>query len=112
MSVKMNTRNMSNEELETLFTESFEQTVAIPNEIGEFEALCERETASDKVTFMVDIVGFAGTPTSNDYREGKLTNSGSLVISRADKGSLRFNLKPEKTVMLGGIDYQVIYESE
>jgi len=106
--VKMDTSTMSNEEIETLFHEEYEKTVAFENNIAEFEVLCDRSD-SDRTSMLVNIIGFAGTPTVEQYEVG---NVGEIQIVRADKGKLKFHLQADKTTPLGGIDYQVVYVSE
>ena len=107
--VKMDIRTMSNGEIEALFTESYEEGIAYDNNIVEFEANCERASGSRKATMLVNIVGFAGSPTLDEYNKGKVNE---LEISREDKGKLKFTLNPSMTTPLGGIDYQAVYESE
>jgi hypothetical protein len=104
--VKMDTRTMSNEEIETLFFDAYEKTVAFENNIAEYEVICDRST--DDVAMLVNIVGFAGSPTVEQYSDGEVEE---VEIERADKGKLTFRFNPEKTTPLGGIDYQVVYES-
>ena len=108
--VKMDTRNMSTEEIQDLFHESFDKTVAYENEIGEFEAICERAPQSEEVHVLVNITGFAGTPTVEQFGQCKGVNE--VMIGREDKGRLKFALDSSMTTPLGGIDYQVVYKSQ
>jgi len=107
--VRMTTKTMSNEEIETLFTEEFKELAADVG-VEEFEAICERAPISDKIKMAVNIIGFAGTPTAAEFEA--LAKKRKILIGRIDKGRLSFRFQPSQTVMLGGIDYQVIYESE
>jgi hypothetical protein len=109
---KMDIRNMSDQEVQELFETAYSKQVGEPNDIEDPEVECHRQPGSDKMHVLVNICGFAGSPTANQY--GTETNSDvtRVVIERADKGRLTFNYNPQMTTALGGIDYQVVYESE
>lgn len=108
---KMDVGRVSNEEIETLFTAVFEDRVAIYNNISEFEAKCQKEVGKNYLTVEVMVVGSAGSPTIDDWKKGKVENSGSLIIMREDIGALELQLLPEETLFLNSNDYYVYYKS-
>lgn len=107
----MNTKNMGNEELQALFEDVFQEQVASYNNIQDFEVNTTRNVKGDKISFEVTITGLADTPSIDEFKRGKVKNSKSIEITRADKGSMTFKLAPEKTVFLSGNDYIIVYEN-
>ena len=109
---KLEIKTLSDEEIQDLFTEAYDQQVAFENRIGEFECTCKRETVNSKSAKVeVLVAGLAGTPTLDDYKDNKLKNADTVVIKKADKGSLKFKLVPKETVALNTNDYLVVYQS-
>ena len=108
--VKMDMGTMSDSEIVDLFQESYEQNIAMPNGISDYEVICERRAGSKRADILVNVVGFAGVPTSDEYCE--LENISNVEIARSDKGRLVFHLNKAMRTPLGGIDYQMVYESE
>jgi hypothetical protein len=113
MTNKLDIASMSNEDIEDLFTQAYEKTVAIPNGIGEFECKCQREaTNSREARVEVLVVGMAGSPTLSDYKEMKLANSDVVVIEREGKtGSIAFKLNTKDMIALNSTDYIAVYET-
>lgn len=109
---KMNIDNVSSEEIVNLFEEAFESEIASFNNIGAFGITCDGREISKPVRILVDIVGHAGTPTIDQFRQGEVDNSKSISISRDDIGETTFYLLPNLTTFVSGNDYQVVYESE
>jgi hypothetical protein len=110
--VKMDIRNMSDNEVQELFENAYRSQIGERNDIDDPEIECHRQQGSAKMNVLVNICGFAGTPTSDQYGTETEGDVSKVVIERADKGSLTFNYNPSMTTALGGIDYQVVYESE
>ena len=110
--VKMDISRMSDNEIQELFEKAYASQIGDRNDIDDPEITCERQAGSQTMHMMVNICGFAGTPTSDQYGRSTEGDVTKVNIERFDKGRLTFNLNPSKTTPLGGIDYQVIYESE
>ena len=55
----LNVSKMSDEDIQNIFTEAYEEQVATWNSISEFEAICRRDVGSSDVTMEVTIVGMA-----------------------------------------------------
>ena len=111
MNKKINVARVSDEEVETLFTKVFDSKIAPYNNISEFEAKCQREVAKNSITVEVMIVGSAGSPTIDDWKNGKVEEADTLSIEREDIGSLTFRLQPDETLFLNSNDYYVYYKS-
>jgi hypothetical protein len=108
---KMNTKTLSDDELQSLFETVWAEQVGSWNKIEEFEAKCIREIGSGVIKMEVTIQGLAGTPTADDFKKGKVVNAKVVKISRDDKGSLEFNLVPSQTVYMNSTEYIVVYQS-
>lgn len=111
MKRKMNVQTVSNEEIQDLFETAFESQVAKLNGIDSFEVKCVREVGKEAITVEVSIMGTAGSPTAEDFKKMKVKNASSVVIERADKGELKLNIMPNKTLYLNSTEYIVIYGS-
>ncbi|MFA7219427.1 MAG: hypothetical protein WC119_02905 [Synergistaceae bacterium] len=108
---QMELSRVSSEEIVSMFEESFESQVASRNDIGTFGVECNGRELNKPVQIQVDIAGHAGTPTIDQFRNGKVENSESVTISREDIGERKFKLMPQLTTFVSGNDYIIIYES-
>ena len=108
---KMNASTLSDEELQDLFEESFRTQVADVSSIGEFECKCTRVVNKSDIRMEVTISGFAGTPTMEEFKTGKVKAANRVSINREDKGVLNFRLVPEETVSLNSNDYVIVYRA-
>ena len=104
---------VSNEDLQDVFTEAYEKQVASLNGIGEFECICNRDISSSQVRMEVTVTGLAGTPTVDDFKDGKISNADVVIVDDDDKGysdnPLRFELDPKETISLNTNDYMAVY---
>jgi hypothetical protein len=107
----MDVKTVSNEEIQNLFEESFENQVAKWNDIDSFDVKCVREIGKNSITIEVTVMGTAGCPTAEDFKKSNVDKANTVTIERADKGELLFTLIPEKTVYLNYTEYIVIYKS-
>ena len=112
MTKQINVITLSDEELTDLFSEAFEEQVASYNNIQQYECTCKRVPAQTDAKMEVMIVGLAGSPCVDQFKsmEG-LKNVDSGVISREDKGSLKFTILPKETTSLNTNDYLIVYQS-
>jgi hypothetical protein len=100
-------------ELQELFDESYDKTFASLHNIDQFESTCKRGLATDPVTMEVLVIGLAGSPTFEDYKNGDLEGYDSITISREDKGgSLTFQFDAEESTILNTNDYLVVYKAD
>ena len=111
MKRKMDVRTVSDDEVQDMFEKSFADQVGSYNDIDNFEVKCVREIGNDSVTVEVSIMGNAGSPTAEDFKKMKVKNASSVTIAREDKGELKFNIQPEKTLYRNSTEYIVIYKS-
>ena len=113
---KMDVSKMSDEDIESLFYDVFEEKVASFNNITSFECKCVRDSklsADNKsVGIEVMIAGLAGSPTPEDFKAKKVVEAKCITISRDGESTLAFVLKPEKTYTLNTNDYIVVYEAD
>lgn len=109
-SIRMDVSKLSDDDLQDMFTESY-GVIASENGFDSFECICKRTTSND-VKMEVTVVGMAGSPTIDDYKNGKVKGCNSVTIKRDGKGVLKFNLLPKETISLNTNDYMVIYKAE
>lgn len=108
---KMNVSVMSDDELQDLFSDAFQEQIASRNDIGEFEAICHRLPSKDSLSMEVTIFGFAGTPPVTFFKDAKNKKIASVLVNNEDRGSLKFVLTPSETIALNTNDYLVIYKA-
>ena len=108
---KMNISKLSDEQIEDMFTEAFQDQVASLNNIGEFECKCNRAVDAGHVVMEVMVAGLAGTPTYEEAHGDTLEELEVMTISREDKGELDFERSPEDDYVLNTNDYIIVYRS-
>jgi len=101
---------ISDEEMEDMFVNAFESQVAFPNGIGSYECTCRRDSSNLDVKMEVMVIGLAGSPTSDDFKEGKVKNGSTVVVQREDKDQLKFELVAKEVITLNTNDYLVVYK--
>ena len=106
---KMNIEKVSDEAMQDLFTEAFEE-VASANDISEFECTCKRTVGSDVVAMEVMVVGLAGSPTYEDAHDCEIEDIEKVTIRRDDSG-LDFTRDAESDYVLNNNDYVIVYKS-
>ena len=112
MSVKrLDTSKLSADDIQDMFSEVYESKIASLNDIDSFECTCKREAGKTEIKMEVMIVGMAGSPTIDAYKNHKVKGADNLTITREGKGSLDFEFVPKETVYLSGNDYVVVYKS-
>ena len=111
MTKKMDISKLSDDDLQDMFSEVYESKIASLNNISSFECTCKRETGKPGLRVEVMIVGMAGSPTVDDYKNNKVKGSDKLTITREGKGSLDFELVAKDSVYLNMNDYIVSYRS-
>lgn len=111
---KLNISKLSDDDLQDMFSEAYEKKVASANGFDSYECICKRSNSSNtnEVKMEVTVIGMAGSPTVDDYKSGKVKNSGSIVIEREGKGSLMFTLMPKEIMSMNTNDYLVVYKGE
>lgn len=108
---KMNIDKLSDEEMQDLFTDSFEKVGSL-NDIGEFECTCKRTVGGTTASMEVMVTGLAGSPTYEDAHDCGIADIDTIVISREDKGVLSFARDPQEDYVLNTNDYVIVYKSE
>lgn len=111
MSKVMSLERVSSEEIVSMFEEAFETQVASWNNIEAFGVECNERRIGKPVQVQVEVSGHAGTPTIDQFRQGKVKNSESVTIARDDIGEMKFRLLPDQTCFLSGNDYLIVYEA-
>jgi len=111
MKDKINVDKLSNEDLQDMFTEAFQEQVASRNNISEFECTCKRDSNSPDVKMEVMVVGMAGTPYLEMFQKGKVKNADSIVVKREGfKNTLKFKMEIKEALALNANDYLVVYK--
>jgi hypothetical protein len=111
VSKKVGINNLNDEEIENLFTDAYADQVGSRINVPEFDCKCAREVGDKNVKVEITVIGLAGTPTLDDYKNVKFKESTTVVISRDDIGSIKFKLIPSATVSLNTNDYVVTYQA-
>lgn len=100
---------MSNDELKDVFETSFRNTVARELDISEFEVEVARNHDKGEIGFEVMIIGFAGSPSIDHFKELSGTISDSVKLSVPNSGEMILTLDPSKTTFLTAGDYSIYY---
>lgn len=108
---KMSIKHISDDELQDIFTEAFASQVGSYNGIDEFDAKCTKDINKNSVQVDVTVQGFAGCPTAEDFKKGKVKNASSITISREGKGELKFDLYPKETTYINSTEYVLVYKT-
>ena len=107
----MDVSKMSDDDIQDLFTETYEEQVAKENRFDSYECVVKRQNFNKNVCMEVTVIGMAGSPTIDEYKSGKVKNAKSVSITREGKGTMRFNLDPSSIVSLNTNDYLVVYKA-
>lgn len=108
---KLDISKLSDDDLQDRFSEVFEKRVSAYNDLNSFECLIKRDSSNKDVVMEVTVIGMAGSPVMDDYKNMKVKNSDVIVLDYGDRGSLKFKLMPEKIVSLNTNDYVVAYKA-
>ena len=106
----MNFSRLSTDEIRDMFELAFEAQVAFERDISSFDIECERGIGDESLKVLVDISGFAGAPTVDDFRNGKVPEADVVTMERGDVGGLQMVLDKKDIVFLSGNDYQLVYK--
>jgi hypothetical protein len=107
---KIDITKVSDDELIDMFEPVYEEKIASINNISSYECSCKRDTSTGDVRVEVMIVGMAGSPTMDDYKDGNVEDSSSVVIEVEDKGYIKLNFVPKEITPLNTNDYVVVYK--
>jgi len=108
---KLDTNKMSDDDIQDMFADVYEKDIGSLNDIGSFECICKRETGNPEIRMEVMIVGMAGSPTFEEYKNGKVSGSNEVSISREGKGTMKFVLSVKDSFYLSQNDYVIVYKS-
>ena len=109
---KVDIARISDDELIDLFEPVYEEQVASLNNIGSYECNCKRDSSSPDVRMEVLIVGLAGSPTLDDYRDGKVKDSSKIVVNIEGRGKINFKLMKKEIAALNTNDYVAVYKAQ
>jgi hypothetical protein len=107
---KINIAKISDDELIDMFEPIYEEQIASRNNIGSYECNCRRDSSSPDVRVEVMVVGLAGSPTMDDYKNGKVKDSSKVVVDLAARGKIVFKLVPGEITALNTNDYVAVYK--
>lgn len=102
---------LSDDDLQDRFTEVFDKRVGAYNNLNSFECNCKRDMNSQEVFMEVTVIGMAGSPVMDDFKNMKVRNADVIALDYEGRGTIRFKLLPEKIVSLNTNDYLVVYKS-
>lgn len=107
---KIDATRISDDEFIDLFEPVYEEKVASLNAIGSYECICKRDTSSSDIKIEVMVIGMAGSPTLDDYKDGNVENSDVIILDLADRGKLKFKLQHKEITALNTNDYVAVYK--
>ena len=111
MKDKMNVDKLSNEDLQDMFTEAFQEQIASKNAIDEYECICKRDSNNPDIKIEVTIIGMAGTPYLEMFQKGKIKSAEYVTVKKEGyKNTLRFKLELKEALALNANDYLVVYK--
>ncbi len=105
----MKVDKLSNDEIVTMFGEVFDRKVAKMNDIESYDVENVERSVDNHVTLDVNVVGYAGTPTIDDFREGGIKDADTVVVDVEGSDSLTFKLDRDAIVFLSANDYRLTY---
>lgn len=114
MPIQKSVQSISSEVLEDLFTTYFDEKIAPYADIDTYDVTCTKDSQTNKAIITVQIYGTAGAPTVDDFKLDRVKFKGikNITVERSDIGSVEFELKNEKTVIVNSNDYMITYESK
>jgi len=107
---KMNVDKVSDEDMQDLFTNAFED-IGSMNNITEFECKCKRTVGNSEIVMEVMIIGLAGSPTYEAIHSGELEDLDIISISRDEESKLDFERDADNDYILNTNDYVISYKS-
>jgi len=110
MTEKLDVTALNNEQVEDLFNVAYAEQVGNLNNISEFDCKCVREVEGSKIKVEITVIGLAGSPTLDDYKEVRSEDFKKVVLNR-DGAKAVFKLLPKATVVLNSNDYVVTYQA-
>jgi hypothetical protein len=109
---KIDITKISDDELVEMFEPVYEEKIASLNNIGSYECNCKRDTSSGEVKMEVMIVGLAGSPTLDEYKNGDVKDSSTVVIEIEGRGKIKFALQPKEITALNTNDFVAVYKAK
>jgi len=107
---KVDIARISDDELVDMFEPIFEEQIASRNGLSSYECSCKRDISTSEVRVEVLVVGMAGSPTLDEYKNGDVTDSDTVVTNIEGKGTLKFKLVLKEITTLNTNDYVVVYK--
>ena len=105
----MDISRFSNEMLQDLFEEAFEDQIAHLNQVDAYEATIERSVGVDDVTMQVAITGMAGGPCLDDFSNDNVENS-EMVTVDSDLGIMEWELSKDDGYIVNATEYVIVYK--
>ena len=101
---------ISDDELVEMFEPVYERQVASINEITSYECTCKRDSSTSEVGIEVMVVGMAGSPSLDEYKEGKVKDSGRIILEVEGRGVIKLDLCKDRMIALNTNDYVALYK--
>jgi len=106
MKNKRDIKDIPSDETENMFMDVYRDQVASENSIDEFDCKCNKD--GKEIYMEVTVFGFAGSPTYDEYKKGKVKNASEIVV-QDERGKLTFKCMYNEIVSLNSNDYMVVY---
>ena len=107
---KMDITRVSDDELVNMFEAVYEKQVAAYNDITSYECSCKRDSSTGDVKIEVMVVGMAGTPSLDQYKNSELKDAGTIVLEVEGRGLIKLNLVTDEMLVLNTNDYIAVYK--
>ena len=106
----MKVNRLSTDAIRDMFEEAFAAQVGDEHNITSFDVECTRGVGDENsLVVYVNVAGFAGAPTVDDFRAGTVEGADTVTIGRDDVGSMTLSLDLSDIAYLSGNDYQLVY---
>lgn len=107
----MDIMKLSDQNIQDDFSDAFEAEIASLNKITEFECVAIRNATQGELTVEVSIIGMAGSPTIDDFKEKRVENGNTLTVNTDRLEGIEFKLQDD-VLTLNSNDYMVTYKAK
>ncbi len=110
----MSTKDLSRinlDELTTLFEETFEKKVCPFINVESFDVELSKDAGTKKIVANIYIFGTAGSPTIDDFKNGKVKDADKFQVERSDIGTIDFTICLDETILINSNDYMIVYRN-
>lgn len=97
---------LSDTEIQEAFQQCFDEQVSRFNGMSQTDFKCDRDL--NTVVITVTVMGYAGSPTLDDFKSGNVENSQSIIVNSEKIDNIRFDMS--EVVYMNSVEYCVVYK--